>query len=205
MNKLAVLTLSCMALIAMTGCAGRLSATTMASETVTKSEYDALAAKLNTVQDEMTLLNERLSYTSTPTPTPTYTPMPIATNTPTPTNTPKPTSIFMPVPDPESYTTEITYNQLARNPDDHIGKKVKFTGKVLQVMENGKTVSLSIATSGNYDDVVRATYISDLVKSRILEDDIITIYGMALSLHKYHSIATGTISVPWILVDIIDQ
>lgn len=35
----------------------------------------------------------------------------------------------------QGYETGITYDQLARTPDDFKGKKVKFTGKVVQVIE----------------------------------------------------------------------
>src|SRR5699024_863073 len=35
----------------------------------------------------------------------------------------------------KGYDTGITYDQLARTPDDYEGEKVKFSGKVLQVME----------------------------------------------------------------------
>lgn len=36
----------------------------------------------------------------------------------------------------EGYDTGITYDQLARTPDDYKGEKVKFYGKVVQVVEN---------------------------------------------------------------------
>src|SRR5699024_10509101 len=46
----------------------------------------------------------------------------------------------------KGYDTGITYDQLARTPDDYEGEKVKFSGKVLQVMEgNGSTVQLRMA------------------------------------------------------------
>ena len=51
------------------------------------------------------------------------------------------------------YNTGITYNQLARTPDEYKGKKVKFYGRVAQVME-GEEIHLRIAVSGNYNNVI---------------------------------------------------
>lgn len=42
----------------------------------------------------------------------------------------------------QGYETGITYDQLARTPDQFIGKKVKFTGKVLQVLESSGKVTI---------------------------------------------------------------
>src|SRR5699024_7843410 len=80
----------------------------------------------------------------------------------------------------KGYDTGITYDQLARTPDDYEGEKVKFSGKVLQVMEgNGSTVQLRMAINDDYDKVIYVEYDSNIVDSRILEDDQITIMGLS--------------------------
>ena len=43
----------------------------------------------------------------------------------------------------QGYDTGITFKQLARTPDDYVGEKVKFKGKVLQVIE-GSSKSRSV-------------------------------------------------------------
>src|SRR5699024_4279095 len=59
----------------------------------------------------------------------------------------------------KGYDTGITYDQLARTPDDYEGEKVKFSGKVLQVMEgNGSTVQLRMAINDDYDKVIYVEY-----------------------------------------------
>ncbi|WP_060669256.1 hypothetical protein [Oceanobacillus caeni] len=70
----------------------------------------------------------------------------------------------------KGYETGITYNQLARTPDHFNGEKVKFSGKVIQVMEGDTTTQIRLADD-NYDTILYGEYDSSLVKSRVLEDD----------------------------------
>lgn len=93
----------------------------------------------------------------------------------------------------------ISYDNLARNPDDYTGKMVKGSGNVLQVMDGENEVDLRIGTSSDgYDDVVLAYYDPNIVDSRILEDDQVTYYGQSLGLYTYESTMGGDITVPLI-------
>ena len=105
----------------------------------------------------------------------------------------------------KGYNTGITYSQLARTPDDYIGKKVKFSGKVLQVMEGSGTVQIRLAVGGNYNNVILCEYLSSTVSSRVLEDDYITVYGNSAGLITYTSTMGGEITIPSMLVTKIDQ
>ena len=105
----------------------------------------------------------------------------------------------------KGYETGITYDQLARTPDEYKNKKVKFYGKVVQVIEGNGETKLRIATKSNsyggyYDDVVLVYYNSSLTSSRVLEDDMITIYGISQGLYSYESTMGGNITVPLIAV-----
>lgn len=104
-----------------------------------------------------------------------------------------------------TYNTGITYNQLSRDPDEYKGQKVKFSGRVLQVIEGDYSTALRVATKGRYDNVIHVQYLKGLVKSRILEDDTITIYGTSAGLYTYESTGSGYITIPQISVDYIDQ
>ena len=103
------------------------------------------------------------------------------------------------------YETGITYDNLARNPDDYNGEKVKFTGKVLQVMEGDTENQIRLAVNSDYDTVLYCGYSPSIVSSRILEDDIITIYGTSVGTISYESALGGTITIPGVFVDKIDQ
>lgn len=104
------------------------------------------------------------------------------------------------------YETGITFDQLARNPDDYEGQKVKFTGKVLQVIEGSGTKNqIRMSTKGNWDNVIYCEYEKSIVSSRILEDDKITIYGRSAGLLSYESTGSGVITLPSIIIDKIEQ
>lgn len=106
------------------------------------------------------------------------------------------------------YETGITYNNLARNPDDYTGKKVKFKGRVLQVSELSNEIQIRLATKkdswGYSDDIVYLYFEKSLISSRILDDDIITIYGTAKGLHTYETVLGASVTLPLIYVEKID-
>ena len=105
----------------------------------------------------------------------------------------------------KGYETGISYDQLARTPDDFKGKKVKFYGKVIQVIEGTASVQIRLAVNDDYDTVLLAEYSSSIVSSRVLDDDHITIYGTSTGTISYKSTMGGTITIPGVYVDKIDQ
>ena len=109
----------------------------------------------------------------------------------------------------KGYETGITYAQLARTPDEYKGKKVKFSGRVIQVIEDAASgsneVQIRLAVNDDYDTIVYAEYAKSTVSSRVLEDDEITIYGTSVGTISYQSTLGGTITIPGVYVDKIDQ
>ena len=103
------------------------------------------------------------------------------------------------------YNTGITYEQLARNPEDYEGKLVKFTGRVVQVLEGDLKNQIRLAVNNNSDNIVLGEYVKSIVPSRVLEDDNITIYGESLGLISYESAMGVTITIPSIKINKIDQ
>lgn len=103
------------------------------------------------------------------------------------------------------YNTGITYDQLARTPEDFKGKKVKFSGKVIQVLEGTGEVQIRFAVNSNYDTIIYGAYLNNIISSRVLEDDKITIYGTSNGLLSYQSTMGGNITIPSVLIDKIDQ
>ncbi|MFC4301979.1 toxin regulator [Cohnella boryungensis] len=104
----------------------------------------------------------------------------------------------------KGYETGITFKQLARTPDDYEGKKVKFSGKVLQVVEGDSEVNLRVAVNSNYNNVIYVYYPSSLTKVRVLEDDNVNLYGVSEGLYTYKSTMGGNITIPLIKVEKID-
>ncbi|MBR5546033.1 MAG: peptidoglycan-binding protein [Clostridia bacterium] len=101
----------------------------------------------------------------------------------------------------------LDFKGISRDPDSHNGNQYKFTGKVLQVleekMENYTCVCMRIATKGNYDDVVYVTYLRKNSEARILEDDRVTVYATCLGLYTYETVMGSSVTLPNFLADTI--
>ncbi len=97
-----------------------------------------------------------------------------------------------------------TFEQLARNPDNFKGTNVKLTGEVVQVMEGlySNSLRVNITKKGNYStyytDTIYVNYVPKVGEDKILEDDIITIYGVAQGDYSYTSTMGATITLPFI-------
>lgn len=96
---------------------------------------------------------------------------------------------------------KIPYKNLARTPDQYNGERIKIYGQVIQVLEDGDQLNLRVATKDSgygeyYDDVVLVDYTYKKGESRILEDDMITVWGTYGGTYTYDSTMGGKITVP---------
>ena len=103
----------------------------------------------------------------------------------------------------------VNYTDVARNPNNYIGESVVFKGKVVQIQENGNNVMLRVnVTEGEYgiwDDTLYIEYKRKSEnESRILEDDIITVYGKMNGIKNYQAVMGNQISIPYLLAEYID-
>lgn len=102
----------------------------------------------------------------------------------------------------KGYETGITYDQLARTPNDYVGKKVKFKGKVVQVLEGTTETQIRLAVNGDYDSILYCSVPKAKTENtRILENDYITVMGISKGLLSYESTMGGTITIPSVSVD----
>lgn len=53
--------------------------------------------------------------------------------------------------------------------------------------------------------MILGEYDSAITKTRILEDDTITIYGVSVGEYTYQSVMGASITVPGVLIEKIDQ
>ncbi len=102
------------------------------------------------------------------------------------------------------YDTGITYDQLARTPNDYKGKKAKFTGKVVQAIEDDKETDLRIAVNGDYDNILYVSYNPNITSVRILEKDNVIVKGVSQGIYSYKSTLGSKISIPLLIADSID-
>ncbi len=98
---------------------------------------------------------------------------------------------------------KISYEDLARNPDKYSYDDFTFTGEVIQVMDDGydtilriNVTSYKVGDSVFYKDTIYAEVRIDKGADRILEDDIITVWGYCTGLETYESIFGQQISIP---------
>lgn len=103
-----------------------------------------------------------------------------------------------------NYSSDYSYEQLARNPDSYKGDLVKFSGKVLQADSSDGVNYIRLAINSDYDTILFVTYTSDVVSYRLLDDDQVTVYGTALGVYSYKAVSGATITIPWVHADIID-
>lgn len=95
----------------------------------------------------------------------------------------------------------IDYPQLKKNPDRYKGEYVKYTGKILQILEgdNITNIRLSVTQNSYGYDVNDVIFIEYPGYTEFVDDDIITVYGEIYGSYSYTSQAGFEISLPGLL------
>lgn len=100
------------------------------------------------------------------------------------------------------------YKDVARNPHSYTGKKAVFTGQVQWTQEIDDYVIMVVAvTEGEYywDDGVYVEYqCKSNTESRILQNDIITMYGVLNGIKTYTAVDYSSVSLPHLLAEYIE-
>jgi hypothetical protein len=136
---------------------------------------------------------------------PTATPA-AAVVSPTPTVGALPTPALSALDAAKAQAVTIPYDDLFRYNEQHVGKTVRYVGKVLQVQEkeclifcdeDDKGYALRVAvTKGSYglwDDPIWVDYNGT---ERFLEDDIVTVWGVVEGLQKYTAVLGNQVTIP---------
>ncbi len=103
--------------------------------------------------------------------------------------------------DPADYQTGLTFEDLARSPEEHKFKAVMFEGTVVQVMQGDGYTQYRLAVNDDYDQMVYIEIDNTQLETRILEDDYIRVYGTYFGELTYESTLGGNITIPGIIVD----
>lgn len=100
----------------------------------------------------------------------------------------------------KSQCTQLDYTQLARNPDKYKEQKISYVGKVVQVQESGNDVVMRVNVSkGEWDfweDTIWVNYTKQPGSNRILENDVIQLWGTVQGLKKYTAVMGNEIAIP---------
>lgn len=95
-----------------------------------------------------------------------------------------------------------TFEQMARNPNNFKGTNVKVVGEVVQVMSGSNSTNLrvNITKTGTYTtyytDTIYVVYQPEAGEDKILEGDIITIYGISQGDCSYTTVLGTTVTLP---------
>lgn len=108
-----------------------------------------------------------------------------------------------------SICEEYDYTEIARNPDNYKGKHAVFTGEVVQVQESGKNVIMRVdVTKGEFGIYTDTVYVEYERKSddepRVLEGDIITMYGSMNGIKKYTALLGNQVTIPSFIARIVE-
>ena len=129
----------------------------------------------------------------------TWTPRP--TKTPTPTKAPTPTDTPVPTPTPIDWSgiESPNYRDFFRFAERYEGKPVKFEGLVIQTINDCYRVTVEKTDYGwDNDSVIYACGSSDI---RILDDDVIQIFGFADGLYTYRAVMGNSVEIPRVKAD----
>lgn len=97
---------------------------------------------------------------------------------------------------------DIPFDDLARNPDANKGKRVHFHGKIVQVIEGDIDTQYRVSVEqGDYgiwdsNKVIFVSYIRTGNDNRLLEDDIVDLWGTTNGTITYQSTMGGNITIP---------
>ena len=98
---------------------------------------------------------------------------------------------------------DVDYEDVARNPNDYDGRYVSFTGRVIQVSE-GTYVTLRINQDKKTDQTWYARYKPEENESRILENDVLTVYGKCTGTKSYTAVLGNQVTIPAISIEYYD-
>lgn len=102
---------------------------------------------------------------------------------------------------------EISFAELEKNPDKYQGEHVKFTGEIVQILEeNGETIIRLAVTKDefgwSYDDIIYVVYKNE---TPFVEKNIVTVYGDVYGSYTYTSQIGAQISLPRINARYIEK
>lgn len=121
-------------------------------------------------------------------------------------STEAPSEIAQPsVEDYKNSCNSYSYQELARNPDTYKKKNIVIRGEVVQVIEDGKKVKLRVYMDSVFDDTIYVFYTLKNGEGRILEGDVLDIYGTFEGLISYETVLGAKVTVPSVNAKYIEQ
>lgn len=102
------------------------------------------------------------------------------------------------------YRTDISYEMLMRNPVDYINTPVKFSGSVVQVINEGGGNNIRLAINSDSSQTIWCSYSKLDMSGNLMEGDQVTVYGIAMGTEDYIAITGEKITLPTITCERMD-
>lgn len=102
------------------------------------------------------------------------------------------------------YRTDISYEMLMRNPVDYINTPVKFSGSVVQVINEGGGNNIRLAINSDSSQTIWCSYSKLDMSGNLMEGDQVTVYGIAMGTEDYTAITGEKITLPTITCERMD-
>ena len=103
----------------------------------------------------------------------------------------------------EQYSSSFNYDDIERNPGKHTGEKIRFEGKIIQVVEGSGTTTYRISSDTDDSNIFLVTYSRPEDSDRFLEDDQVCVYAEFVDLNTYQSTTKLSVTVPYCRADLI--
>jgi len=104
----------------------------------------------------------------------------------------------------DSFNTNITYANITETPNKYLGKKVTFTGTLIQATGGAPDNSLKIAVDSNTNEPLLISYDPLVMELNLHENSIIKIRGIFTETVSDLSIINGETKIPKIYASYID-
>lgn len=100
---------------------------------------------------------------------------------------------------------QIEFKVLDKNPDAHLGERLRFTGEIVQIMENDGVTVMRVnvtKTRYGYDDTIWVEYPGSV---DVYEEDVVWIWGVCFGKFSYTSTIGAEISLPGLFAKFVEK
>lgn len=101
------------------------------------------------------------------------------------------------------WRTDLTWDNLMRNPEENIGAALQFSGEIQTMQEDEDSTLYQVMMNGDVDQPMMVTVFKSNQKERFLQGDHITVYGFFVDLLEYSTVMGGNRQAPFILSEVI--
>ena len=105
----------------------------------------------------------------------------------------------------------VDYETLARTPENYNGKCLVYNGEIVQIIyaNTGSIATLRIAVSTtddiSYSNMILAEYDMSSSSERLLEGDLVTIYGNCEGAKSYETVLGAKVTLPYIYIRYVNM